>query len=201
MSYLIDNSKPASETLPVGTRIQLSILLDTIGVYILEINDGTGSAIINTPVYVGDIYPLLPDYKDLAPKSFDKNAFGFSTILSSRRFVILDMVNKIRKQYGAEAIFMDSKLNELAQNFSQSMINGNFFGHYDLQGRSPSDRSKAAGIFGIVGENLALNINLTEAQLSLERSPAHLRNMVKGSWTRVGLGIAQNAKGSFYLTQ
>ena len=46
-----------------------------------------------------------------------------------------------------------------------------------------------------------MNINLTEAQLSLQRSPAHLRNMVKKIWTRVGLGIAQNARGYFYLTQ
>ena len=59
------------------------------------------------------------------------------------------------------------------------MINQNFFGHYDPQGRSPNDRAEAAGIVEGVGENIAMNINLTEAQLSLQRSPAHLRNMVK----------------------
>ena len=48
---------------------------------------------------------------------------------------------------------------------------------------------------------MAINKNLTETQLSLVRSPAHLRNMVKKKWTRVGLGIAQDSKSAFYLTQ
>ena len=96
---------------------------------------------------------------------------------------------------------MDNKLNNLAQTFSQNMINQNFFGHYDPQGKSPNDRAEAAGIVEGVGENIAMNINLTEAQLSLQRSPAHLRNMVKKIWTRVGLGVAQNAKGFYFLTQ
>ena len=96
---------------------------------------------------------------------------------------------------------MDDALNDLAQNHSQNMINSNFFGHFDLQGKSPNDRARAAGILEGVGENVALNKNLTEAQLSLERSPAHLRNIVKGKWTRVGLGIAQDSRGAYYLTQ
>ena len=61
------------------------------------------------------------------------------------------MVNNVRKQYGVEAVFMDPKLNNLAQNYSQAMINGNFFGHYDLQGNSPTDRARAAGIVEAVG--------------------------------------------------
>lgn len=59
------------------------------------------------------------------------------------------------------------------------MLSSNFFGHYDPEGTSPQDRAKAMGIEEGVGENLAFNSNLTEAQLMLERSPAHLRNMVK----------------------
>ena len=37
------------------------------GVYIIEINHLKGYALINMPVYVGDSYPLLPDYHDLSP--------------------------------------------------------------------------------------------------------------------------------------
>jgi len=44
-------------------------------------------------------------------------------------------------------------------------------------------------------------MNLTEAELMLERSPAHLKNTVNPAWTRVGLGIAQNRDGYYYLTQ
>jgi uncharacterized protein YkwD len=35
----------------------------------------------------------------------------------------------------------------------------------------------------------------------LERSPAHLRNIVDARWTRVGLGIVQNNNNLYYLTQ
>ncbi len=35
----------------------------------------------------------------------------------------------------------------------------------------------------------------------LQRSAAHLRNTVNPAWTRVGLGIAQNSAGYYYLTQ
>ena len=106
------------------------------GVYIVEVNDASGTAIINTPVYVGDIYPFLPDFRDLSPKFFDRNAFG-PTILSERRFMILDMINTIRAKFGAEAVFMEDKLNGLAQKHSQNMVSQNFFGHNDPQGNRP----------------------------------------------------------------
>jgi hypothetical protein len=46
-----------------------------------------------------------------------------------------------------------------------------------------------------------MNNNLTQAQLMLQRSPAHLQNMVNPLWTRVGLGIAQNSNQFYYLTE
>jgi len=46
-----------------------------------------------------------------------------------------------------------------------------------------------------------MNMNLTEAQLTLQRSPGHLRNMINPLWTRVGLGIVQNMNNAYYLTQ
>ena len=46
---------------------------------------------------------------------------------------------------------MENNLNNLAQNHSQNMINQNFFGHFDPQGRSPNDRAEAAGVVEGVG--------------------------------------------------
>ena len=37
------------------------------GVYIIEINHAEGYALVNTPVYAGSSYPLLPDFMDLHP--------------------------------------------------------------------------------------------------------------------------------------
>ena len=38
------------------------------GIHIIEINYMSGAAIINRPIYVGEGFPLLPDYKDLRKK-------------------------------------------------------------------------------------------------------------------------------------
>lgn len=35
------------------------------GIYIIEINHAHGYALVNTPIYAGNSYPLLPDYADL----------------------------------------------------------------------------------------------------------------------------------------
>ena len=149
-SILIDPSKRVSAKLPTGTIIKVELILEIKGVYIVEVNDAAGSAVINTPVYVGDIYPFLPDFRDLSPRFFDRNAFG-PTILSERRFLVLDMINTIRSKFGAEAVFMDDALNDLAQKHSQNMVSQNFFGHFDPQGNGPEDRARAAGIFESVG--------------------------------------------------
>ena len=143
---MINPQKRASDDLPRGTPINVQVTFATEGVYVLEVNTAGGEAIINSAVYVGDIYPLLPDFVDLADPVYLRKNNGTPSILSSRRFMILDMVNTVRKRYGVDAVFMDETLNNLAQNYSQTMINGNFFGHYDLQGQSPNDRAKKFGI-------------------------------------------------------
>jgi hypothetical protein len=50
--------------------------LTDVGVYILEVNNAGGEAILNIPIYVGDIYPLLPDFVDLAPAAPDLQALN-----------------------------------------------------------------------------------------------------------------------------
>ena len=111
-------------------------------VYDIEVNDADGSAIVNAPVYVGDVWPFLPDFRDLSPRSYDTNALNFPTDLNSRRKLVLDLINVARKRYGVEAVFQDAKLDKLAQDHSQNQINQNFFGHVDPQGRSPSQRAQ-----------------------------------------------------------
>jgi uncharacterized protein YkwD len=74
------------------------------------------------------------------------------------------------------------------------MIDSNFFGHTNKQGESPGDRARRLGIDGFIGENIAININVTEAHYRLARSPIHLENTVKKDWERMGLGVARNSQ-------
>ncbi len=111
------------------------------------------------------------------------------------------LLNDVRRSFGQSNLYLDNKLNDLAQGYSATQIQYNFVGHYDMMGRGPGQRAEAAGILEGVGENIAVNNNLTNAQLMLQRSPIHLRNMVSPLWTRVGLGIVQNPNQMYYLTQ
>jgi hypothetical protein len=98
-------------------------------------------------------------------------------------------------------LYIDDSLSSLAQNYSSTLIQQQFLSHTDKQGNTPNMRAKAAGILEAVAENLAVNSNLTQAQLCLQRSPAHLRTLVDPKWTRVGLGIVQNSNQLYYLTE
>lgn len=111
------------------------------------------------------------------------------------------MINDIRKKFGAKILYLDNKLSDIAQNYSMIMIQQNFVSHVDKQGKGATQRALAAGITENVAENIAVNQNLTLAQLMLQRSPSHLMTIVDPRWTRVGLGIAQNSNGQYFLTQ
>lgn len=195
------NANNSKYVFPANAQANLTIPFKETGVYILEINNEGGQAIVNMPVYVGDIKPLLPDFVDLAPKILDLNALNQPGLLNDRKGLVLSLINSVRKKFGADAVYEDPALSSLAQSYSSIQIQQNFVGHIDKQGNSPNKRAELAGIFEGVGENLAVNNNLTQAQLMLERSPVHLRNMVNPRWTRVGLGIVQNSNSIYYLTQ
>ena len=156
---------------------------------------------INIPVYVGDVYPLLPDFLDLAPASPDAAALNEPSDIDSRRSLISALINSVRSQYGVSSVYIDNNLNSLADSYSSKLIQQHIFSHIDKDGSTPSTRARSAGIEEDVAENLAVNSNLTQAQLNLQRSPIHLRNIVNPLWTRVGLGIVQNSNQVYYLTQ
>lgn len=200
IEYKID-SNSNSPYIEKGYPVNLTITLNEPGVYILEVNDAGGEALVNIPLYNGDIYPLVPDFLDLTPSYIDLAALNQPSLIEDRRSLVLGMLNSIRSHYGVGNLYLDKNLNAVAQNYSAVMIQSNFISHIDLQGNTPSQRAAAGGILEAVGENLAMNNNLTQAQLMLQRSPVHLQNMVNPDWTRVGLGIAQNGNKFYFLTQ
>jgi len=110
------------------------------------VNDAAGEALINIPLYVGDIYPLLPDFMDLAPASPDVVALKEPSNIDSIRSIISALINSVRSQYGVPSVYIDTNLNNLAQNYSSTMIQQQFLSHVDRDGNTPSMRAKSAGI-------------------------------------------------------
>ena len=81
------------------------------------------------------------------------------------------------------------------------MVNRDYTGHVNPEGLTPTDRAVRGGVRTTVGENIASNPNITDANFALARSPVHYENMLRPFWTRVGIGMAQYSSGLFKIVQ
>lgn len=93
------------------------------------------------PIYVGEIYPLLPDFMDLNPTYIDLPALNEPRLLQDRRNLVFQLINRVRNSFGVSNLYLDDPLNELAQSYSQTQIQYNFIGHVDMNGKSPGQRA------------------------------------------------------------
>ncbi len=123
---------------------------------------------------------------------------------------VLRLVNKARatkrscgsKTYKAvPALRADAKLARVAAEHSADMSQQDFFSHTSRNGDSPFDRIKGAGyLYRYAGENIAAGFrtpaSVTKAWL---KSPGHCRNIMKASYTELGVGwVTGGAYGSYW---
>ncbi len=144
---------------------------------------------------------------------------------------IHDLVNKERAKKGLSALLRDKSLNKIARNYSQDMVERNFFSHNDPDGRSFYDRYKAEGfqcsirIGGttcIGAENIAQS-NLysssfykdgktffnwsTEDKIAESvvklwmSSKGHKANILTPYFKRQGIGVVFSDDGKAYITE
>lgn len=171
--------------IPKDSHFTFTYSPKTTGRYIIEINNKNSEPSINHPVYVGDIYPLIPDFFDLNERKLFKGQFD----LTSERNKLLDLINKSRTEAGLKTIVLDDTINTLAQNHSDDMKANNYFSHYNLSNQTPDDRRLKLAITTPVGENIAVDVSSEFAHYGLMRSAGHRENILTKDWTRVGLGI------------
>ena len=179
------------------STIELSYKAQTAGIYTVEINDDTGLAVINIPIYPENVYPLLPNPLDLN----GREVTDLGDNLNLLRSQMLSLVNEDRRKYGENIVAMDAKLNQLAQARSDDMAENNYFSHWDQQGRNANDLRKNYMISTFVAENIAKDVNLTLAEYGLMQSAAHRENILKEDWTRAGFGISKHNDGSYIFVQ
>lgn len=165
--------------------------------YIVEINNQFGEALLNHPVYVGDIIPLLPDYFD----SNERQLYSGALNLNSKRTELLNLINEGREDQGLSPITLANDISDLiAQPHAEDMANKDYFAHVNLENKTPSDRRISAGIQTVVSENIAKDVSIQFAHLELMRSAAHRKNILNPDWTRVGIGIAES-EGYLFVVQ
>ncbi len=103
---------------------------------------------------------------------------------------MLTMVNQERAKVGLPALVWDENLANIARAHSADMLAQGYFGHKDLNDKSPFDRMTAAGItYKSAGENLAFAANVQLAHNGLMNSPGHRANILETNFGHVGIGV------------
>ncbi len=181
-----------------GANFSVNYSLADSGVYFIEINNESGFAEVNHPIYIEGLWPVIPDFR--ASNSFQAiSNFNLQQTIDES----LTLVNAYRTKYGLDPVTIDATLNQLAQYHSDNMVNNDFVGHVDHNSEGPNDRRTRFNITSFVGENLTYNNfgGVLAANQLLMRSAIHRKNILNPDWTSVGFGATLDADNALHYVQ
>jgi uncharacterized protein YkwD len=128
--------------------------------------------------------------------------------LTEQESEILGLVNQQRVRGGLAPLKFSPRLAVVARGHSYDMAMRHYLAHNSPDGVAPADRISGVGIgYRAVGENIYMDDNADSAGVPRRaldgwlKSPEHLANIISGKFTETGVGIAQSADGSTYVTQ
>lgn len=114
----------------------------------------------------------------------------------------VELMNADRRANGLSDLKVSSAVTAVARSHAQDMVNRKFFSHTNPDGKTPSDRLKAAGIsYSAVGENIAENTSVQAAETAFMNSSGHRANILNSKYTTVGIGVAYDSAGNVYVVQ
>lgn len=116
------------------------------------------------------------------------NTASLSTITANR---IVQLSNEERKNVGAAALTINSKLTQAAAQKGQDMLKNQYFAHISPSGVTPWFWMQKNGYsYSVAGENLAIDFvdaeNVITAWLN---SPSHKANMLSKEYTETGVAV------------
>jgi uncharacterized protein YkwD len=124
--------------------------------------------------------------------------------LTARNIVAL--ANTDRTALGVRKVTEDSALDRAAQLKANDMAAKGYFSHVDPSGNQPWMWFKRVGYYYWgAAENLAINFDSAQSvNTAWMNSPSHKANLVNGSYSRMGIGIAHgmyNGKPATFVVQ
>ena len=103
-------------------------------------------------------------------------------------------VNGSRRAAGVAELLPDSNINAKAQAWAEHLARAGRLEHSNVaDGLVPGWRK--------LGENVGRGPSLESVHNGFLRSPAHRANLLDGSWTQMGTGVAVAADGMVYVVQ
>lgn len=138
----------------------------------------------------------------LAADTTTFDAHYTSASLSAQEQTAGNLLNSDRARYGLAPLTIDPELCRIARIKSEDMRDNHYFAHQSpTYGDVRSMLKKFGYSYNAAGENIAHHATVEKCEAAFLSSPGHRRNIMNRSYTRVGIGIARDAKGFVYLTQ
>lgn len=129
---------------------------------------------------------------------------GVDAFLDSVESHVLRLINDERRKAGRVPVLVDERLSTAARAHSYDMLTRGYFDHVSPEGLTPADR--VAGVHrrlvGVSGENIWSSSGgaQTDAEDTAKRamrglmnSPGHRENILRETFTHVGIGAAGSA--------
>jgi len=119
-----------------------------------------------------------------------KNSDFLAAVLPT---VLVSMTNADRVGAGVSELQSDALLAKAAQAKADDMASKGYFAHRDPDGRDPWYWFDKVGyVYSYAGENLAIDFSESvEVEEAWMNSPAHKANIMKGKFTKVGIGVSK----------
>ena len=109
-------------------------------------------------------------------------------------------LNRERALYGMFPLVLNGELSAIARTHAKDMVKREYFSHYSPEGKSPSDRIRG-GVFGAIGENLAIAPNVDLAMRGFMQSSEHRRNLLSPRFRNVGIAALDTGKYGIVFAQ
>jgi uncharacterized protein YkwD/Flp pilus assembly protein TadD len=115
----------------------------------------------------------------------------------------LELLNEARLEHGLPPLILDGPLSEIARRHSQELADRGVVSHHsNLYGLSTERRIRVTyPDVPRLGENIARNRTIVQANQGLMGSPGHRANRLDPSFTHVGIGVAKFGRYALYLTE
>lgn len=121
---------------------------------------------------------------------------------SAPESTLLSLLNKERTSRGLKPLILDASVSQVARAKSREMVSRNYFSHTSPTYGSPSQMLTRWGIsYRTWAENIARASDAYRIHASWMASSAHRANILKPSFTHVGIGTAPTSSGGYAATQ
>lgn len=159
-------------------------------------------ALVQTASFAGEAGAAGDDTAELRRLLIDNEAY------------LLYLINAARLQSGQPILVPDPTVGRVARRHSEEMRDKNYFDHNSPTPGLTNCQDRFRAVFGykprLVGENVARRWGslyslraekILQSHNDLMKSPGHRSNVLHPSFEWLGVGIAANANGDYWITE